>query len=300
MNYVLSLIANPVRRNINNALLNDIRNIIAPYVQRDSKPTELAAQIAYEISLMSLPPSEVAASLREAAGKKQVDINILCTENRRKKLLIADMDSTIIEQECIDELAEHAGKRAEISAITESAMRGELDFEAALKERVSMLKGLPESALINAFERRISLTPGAQTLVKTMNASGAVTALISGGFTFFTKRVAERVGFQLNQANKLIIENGVLTGTVREPILGRAAKQEALERIARENRIALTDTIAVGDGANDLSMLSRSGLGVAFRAKPAVAAAADAQINHGDLTALLYLQGVPQTEFSDA
>lgn len=207
------------------------------------------------------------------------------------------MDSTIIQQECIDELAEHAGKRAEISAITEQAMRGELDFEAALKARVGMLKDLPETVLAQTFESRIKLTPGAQTLVETMNAMGAMTALISGGFTFFTERVAKAAGFQHHQANVLLLDGGRLSGEVTEPILGREAKREALVRLAGEYGVSMSETLSVGDGANDLAMLGEAGLGVAFHAKPAVAAAADVQINHGDLTALLYLQGIPQAEF---
>ncbi len=238
--------------------------------------------------------------MKDFLGEKPIDVVAQGTDHRRKRILIADMDSTIIEQECIDELAEFAGKRAEISAITERAMRGELDFEAALKERVAMLKGLPEKVLQETFETRITLTPGARALVQTMNRAGAVTALVSGGFTFFTSRVAAACGFQIHQANELIVENGVLTGEVHEPVLGRAAKQEALTRIAAEHDIALAETLAVGDGANDLAMLEKAGLGVAFRAKPAVAKAADASILHGDLTALLFLQGYADSEFTSA
>ncbi|MEQ1931360.1 MAG: phosphoserine phosphatase SerB [Parvularculaceae bacterium] len=207
------------------------------------------------------------------------------------------MDSTIIGQECIDELADCAGKRGEISAITERAMRGDLDFEAALTGRVAMLKGLPERVLQETFERRIRLNPGAATLVQTMRKLGATTALVSGGFTFFTERVAAAAGFDMHQANRLIVESGALSGDVARPILGRAAKEEALIRIAREKGVALSETLAVGDGANDLSMLARAGLGVAFHAKPKVAASARARIDYGDLTALLYLQGFAAREF---
>ena len=203
----------------------------------------------------------------------------------------------MIEQECIDELADFAGRRAEISEITERAMRGELDFEDALRARVAMLKDLPVSVLEEAYEKQITLTPGAKTLVATMNAFGAATALVSGGFTFFTERVVAAVGFQSHQANELLIENDKLTGLVGEPILGREAKEQALIRLTENHSLTLDQTIAVGDGANDLSMLERAGLGVAFRAKPAVAEAAHARINHGDLTALLYLQGISQAEF---
>ena len=291
MTYVVSLIADPAKRTIDRPLLERLTAAV-----KGGAPVELAPGAAYDIPIAVIPEDDDA--LRLLGRHAGLDINILPAANRRKKLLIADMDSTIIQQECIDELADFAGKRAEISAITERAMRGELDFEGALKERVAMLKGLPESVLAETFATRITLTPGAETLVKTMNANGAMTALVSGGFTFFTGRVAEKTGFQYNQANTLSLNGGVLSGAVAEPILGRAAKQEALERIAKEKGISLGETIAVGDGANGLSMLSRSGLGVAFRAKPAVAEAAHARIDHGDLTALLYLQGIPQAAFA--
>jgi phosphoserine phosphatase len=290
MTYVISAIANPAKRIIDSPLLERLTAAV-----KGGEAVELAPGAAYDIPVAAIPADDDA--LRALGRHAGLDINILPAAGRRKKLLIADMDSTIIEQECIDEIAEYAGKRAEISAITERAMRGELDFEGALNARVAMLKGLPESVLAETFKKRITLTPGALTLVRTMNAMGARTALVSGGFTFFTSRVAMRTGFQYNQANSLLIENGALTGKVLEPILGRAAKQEALERIAAETGIALDETMAVGDGANDLSMLGRSGLGVAFHAKPAVAQAAHARIDHGDLTALLYLQGIPQAEF---
>lgn len=242
--------------------------------------------------------NDLHTEMKKLNGDEPVDIIVQPTEHRRKRLLIADMDSTIIEQECIDELAEFAGKRAEISAITERAMRGELDFEDALTARVAMLKGLPVSVLEETFEKRITLTPGARSLVQTMNREGAVTALISGGFTFFTDRVGAACGFQHTQANELLIENGVLTGDVAKPILGREAKRDALITLARKHAIDLADTMAVGDGANDLSMLGEAGLGVAFRAKPQVAASADARIDHSDLTALLYLQGYSNHEFA--
>ena len=240
----------------------------------------------------------LADRLRETLGPAPIDIVAQPLEGRRKRLLIADMDSTIIGQECIDELADFAGKRAEISAITERAMRGELDFEAALKERVAKLKDLPESVLEETFRKRITLTPGARTLVQTMKKFGGYAALVSGGFVFFTNRVAAAAGFDFNDANTLIVKDGALTGEVAEPIRGRAAKEAALVRLAEERSITLEETMAVGDGANDLSMLARAGLGVAYRAKPAVAAAADARIDHGDLTALLYIQGIPEAEFA--
>lgn len=293
MTYILSIIANPKSPTITPPLLERLAELV-----KGGAATPLAPGIAYDMALTVAPDSTILSEARDIASMAHADINLATTANRRKKLLIADMDSTMIEQECIDELAEFAGKRTEISDITERAMRGELDFDAALKERVAMLKGLPETVLAETFERRISLTPGARTLVQTMNANGGVTALVSGGFTFFTQAVAEATGFQTTQANELLVENGVLTGAVAMPILGRAAKEKALVRLAGKADIPLEQTIAVGDGANDLSMLGRAGIGVAFHAKPAVAEAAHARIDHGDLTALLYLQGIPQSEFS--
>ncbi len=290
MAYILSMIADPADTVIDKSFKKRLSGLFPK-----SEIRELAAGTAYDLTVASDDAVHIA---RQAFSDVPIDINILPPVNRRKKLLVADMDSTIIEQECIDELAEYAGKRAEISAITERAMRGELDFEAALKERVAMLKGVPESALAETFDRQISLTPGAITLVRTMNKLGAVTALVSGGFTFFTGRVAIATGFQTAQANELQTKDGALSGVVTEPILGRAAKREALQRNASDRGIPLDLTLAVGDGANDLSMLESAGLGVAYHAKPAVAEAAQARIDHGDLTALLYLQGVKKSEFT--
>lgn len=230
--------------------------------------------------------------LRPVLGGAPLDVIVQPAGAREKKLLIADMDSTIIGQECIDELADFAGLKAEISAITERAMRGELDFEAALTTRVAMLKGLPESVLEDCFRTRITLNPGARTLVATMNARGAATVLVSGGFTFFVERVAKLAGFHHFRANELLISGGKLTGDVRRPILGRAAKEAALRQYAKETAVSLARTLAVGDGANDLDMIAAAGLGAAWRAKPKVAAAADASIEHAGLTALLFAQGI--------
>jgi len=216
---------------------------------------------------------------------------------RRKRLLIADMDSTIINVECIDELADFAGVKDRVSEITERAMRGELDFEAALRERVAMLKGLPLADLQRAYDERVRLNPGARTLVRTMTANGAKACLVSGGFSFFTSRVAEAAGFDANRANTLVEAGDVLAGTVGEPILGKAAKLAALNEEATKLGIPLSATLAVGDGANDLAMIEASGLGVAYRAKPIVAAQAHAKVDHADLTALLYFQGYTHAEF---
>jgi len=291
MAYVLSITANPAEPVIDADLKAHVSRLFPI-----TDIVDLAPGVASDFYIDE-PDEFLLAALRHEFEDKPVDLNFITLAHRRKKLFIADMDSTIIEQECIDEIADFAGKRPEISDITERAMRGELDFEAALRERVAMLKGLAVSVLEETYAKHISLTPGARVLVQTMNKMGATTALVSGGFTFFTDRVAKAAGFQTAQANELLYEDGALAGKVREPILGRAAKQNALLRLAGENDIRLEETLAVGDGANDLSMLERAGLGVAFRAKPAVAEATEARIQHGDLTALLYLQGVPQAEF---
>jgi phosphoserine phosphatase len=215
----------------------------------------------------------------------------------RAKLLVADMDSTIINVECLDELADFAGLKAEISAITERAMRGELEFEGALRERVAKLKGLPLTALVEAYEDRVRLNPGARTLVRTMAANGARCILVSGGFSFFTQRVAEAAGFHAERANSLLEDGDCLSGHVGEPILGREAKLAALTEEAAALGVDLSETLAVGDGANDLAMIEAAGLGVAYRAKPVVAAQADARVDHADLTALLYFQGYRADEF---
>jgi len=226
-----------------------------------------------------------------------VDANIVPRANRRKRLLIADMDSTMIRQECIDELGEMAGAGARIRDITARAMRGELDFEGALKERVSLLKGLDAGIIARILAERITYMPGGHALIATMKANGAHTALVSGGFTPFTAHVAAELGFEEQQANELIISDGVITGEVGQPILGKEAKREALQRISARLGISPEDALAVGDGANDLAMLGLAGMGVALHAKPHVQEAARFRVNHGDLTALLYLQGYEKSEF---
>jgi phosphoserine phosphatase len=216
---------------------------------------------------------------------------------RRKKLFLADMDSTMIGQECIDELADFAGLKAHVAGITERAMRGEIEFEPALRERVALLKGLPVSVIDEVLKTRITPTPGGRELVMTMRAHGAYTCLVSGGFTLFTQAVAAQIGFQENRANELVIRDGKFSGEVREPILGRAAKLDTLIDLTESFDLDDIDTMVAGDGANDLGMIQNAGLGVAYHAKPAVAAAAAARIDHGDLTALLYAQGYRREEF---
>ncbi|MCW5715097.1 MAG: phosphoserine phosphatase SerB [Bauldia sp.] len=264
-------------------------------------PVWLAEDIAAEIPFPA-SPSEAAgieAAVREVIGARPVDVAVLPDEHRRKRLLVADMDSTIIGQECIDELADLVGLKAHVAAITERAMRGEIAFEPALRERVALLRGLSVDVIERLLRERIDLNPGARTLIRTMRAHGAHTALVSGGFTHFTGPVAEKVGFQEHHANELLIENGLLIGLAAEPIKGRDAKLAALQDITARLGIEAVQTLAVGDGANDLGMIEAAGLGVAFHAKPAVAAAAAARIDHGDLTSLLYLQGYRRREFVD-
>jgi phosphoserine phosphatase len=241
--------------------------------------------------------AELHAAAKVAADGLPVDFAVTSSENRRKRLLIADMDSTIINVECLDELADFAGVKAQVSEITERAMRGELAFEGALRERVGMLTGLSVDALQSCYDDRVRLNPGAKTLVQTMAAHGARCALVSGGFTFFTSRVAEAAGFHLNRANTLIEEGGQLTGHVGDPILGKEAKLAALREETSALGLTPADALAVGDGANDLAMIEVAGLGVAYRAKPIVAAQAHAKVDHADLTALLYFQGYKASEF---
>jgi phosphoserine phosphatase len=232
----------------------------------------------------------------EVAFKGDADICVSSTKDRRKKLLICDMDSTIIQQECLDELADFAGLKAEISAITERAMRGELEFEGALRERVGKLAGLDLLKLDQCYRERITLMPGAKTLVATMKADGAHAMLVSGGFTYFTSRISEAAGFDTHRGNTLLDDGNALTGQVAEPILGREAKLAALNEQAAALGLSVSDALAMGDGANDLAMIEAAGLGIAYRAKPVVAAAADCSIAVTDLTAALYFQGYTDSE----
>jgi phosphoserine phosphatase len=226
-----------------------------------------------------------------------IDLAVQPAVGRKKRMLIADMDSTMIQQECIDELADEAGAGAYVAGITARAMNGELDFEAALRERVGLLKGLEEAVIARVIRDRITLMPGGQALVATMRGNGGYAALVSGGFTVFTGAIAGVLGFDENRANTLLVEGGRLTGAVAEPILGKAAKVQALEEISARLGISPAEAVAVGDGANDLGMLGIAGMGVALHAKPSVQAECQLRVNHGDLTALLYLQGYRREEF---
>ncbi len=244
---------------------------------------------------LTLSMAEVVRALRDELERAleglAVDFAVQPSAGRRKRLFLADMDSTIIGCECLDELADFAGVKAQVAAITERAMRGEIDFEGALTERVAMLKGLSLSALQQCYDERVRLNPGARTLVRTLRAHGVQCVLVSGGFTFFTERVAAAAGFHHQRANRFVERGAVLTGAVIEPILGGEAKLQILREEAQGLGVNLAAACAIGDGANDLAMIEAAGLGVAYRAKPVVAAQADARIDHADLTALLYFQG---------
>ncbi len=251
--------------------------------------------IAAEFSLTHMPDN--LWQVWEDLQARGVDLAVQPAQGRRKRILLADMDSTMIGQECIDELADEAGVGAHVAGITARAMNGELDFEAALRERVALLEGLEDSVIGKVLAGRITFTPGGRELIATMKANGGYAALVSGGFTAFTGHVAQVLGFDEHRANTLNVTGGRLSGTVAEPILGREAKISALHDITARLGLAAQDVIAVGDGANDLGMLGLAGAGVALHAKPAVAAQCDLRINHGDLTALLYLQGYEVGDF---
>lgn len=294
MPLIATLIANPADPALDDALLGKAAGSVEPA----GPATTLAPGIAADLPLATASAGEAEAALRDAIGGKPVDVVLQDAASRRKRLLIADMDSTMIGQECIDELAAELGLKEHIAAITDRAMRGEIDFEPALRERVALLAGLNASVIENVIASRITLTPGATALVRTMKANGAYCALVSGGFTAFTSKIAATIGFDENQANELLVAGGKLTGKVAEPILGREAKRERLETLVAARGLTLAQTMAVGDGANDLAMIELAGTGVAYHAKPKVAERADARIDHGDLTALLYMQGYRQAEFA--
>ncbi|GAK69280.1 phosphoserine phosphatase [Agrobacterium rubi TR3 = NBRC 13261] len=293
MALVATLIANP-----SNPVLNSTIAESAAKALDASGLYWLADSIACDLVLRD--GTDVASAervLRMAIVDRPIDIAIQDQDKRRKKILIADMDSTMIQQECIDELAAEVGLKDEVSTITARAMNGEIAFEPALRERVALLKGLPISVVDDVIEKRVTLTPGGMELIATMKAKGHYTALVSGGFTVFTSRIAATLGFDENRANILGEKDGLLDGTVAEPILGKQAKIDALNYIATKLGLSPEDAMAVGDGANDLGMLHLAGSGVALHAKPAVAAEAKIRIDHSDLTALLYLQGYRKSDF---
>ena len=295
MDCVATFVSPSDRPVLTDAVIREITKVLKPRSAPATLCPESAIDIAFDLR------EEFGGTLRQdllaLLSDLPIDVFVQPDTNRRKKLLIADMDSTMIGQECIDELAGEIGVRDRVAAITERAMRGEIDFEPALRERVSLLAGLPCSVVDKVIERRITLTPGARTLVQTMRANGAYCSLVSGGFTAFTTIIAEKIGFHENRANILETEADHFKGTVREPILGRDAKRDRLLALSNERDINQAETLAVGDGANDLAMIETAGLGVAFHAKPAVAVRADAVVAHCDLSALLYAQGYTQADF---
>lgn len=294
MSLVATLICNPAEPELDSTAIDAARSALTSPEHGDWLFEGVAADIRFS---STEDIRTISDRLRQAMSDIRVDVVVQPQIDRRKKLLLADMDSTMIGQECIDELADFAGLKAHVAAITERAMRGEIEFEPALRERVALLKGLPVTVVDDVLKNRITLTPGAIELVRTMRAHGAYTCLVSGGFTLFTKAVAEMIGFQENRANVLLVEDGKLTGKVAEPILGREAKLAALVDLRESFDLDNLDTMVVGDGANDLAMIEQAGTGVAYHAKPTVAAAAGARIDHGDLSALLYMQGYKRSEF---
>jgi phosphoserine phosphatase len=276
-----------IERVQNELLSRQVPNWLAPGVAADVPFT------ARDSDLRALA-DRVCAALAGAP----IDVVVQRAIGRRKKLLLADMDSTMIGQECIDELAEHVGKKRQVAAITERAMRGEIEFESALRERVALLKGLPAASIDAVIDNRIRLTPGARMLVATMRRDGGYTCLVSGGFTLFTNRIAGMIGFDENRANRLLVDaNGRLTGEVAEPIFGRSAKLATLIELTQRRNLSRDETLVAGDGANDIPMIEAAGLGVAYHAKPKVVASAAARIDHADLSALLYAQGYRRDEF---
>ena len=294
MSLVATLICNPANPALDSTIVDGALAVLPSPGQAQWLFDEVAVDIPFA---GSDDIKAVEAQLRAARGDLPIDIVVQPIALRRKKLFLADMDSTMIGQECIDELADFAGLKAHVAGITERAMRGEIAFEPALRERVALLKDLPLSVVDEVLKSRITPTPGGRELVMTMRAHGAWTCLISGGFTVFTEKVAAQIGFQENRANRLLVADGKLTGEVAEPILGRAAKLATLVELRETFDLDNIDTLVTGDGANDLGMIEAAGLGVAYHAKPAVAAAAAARIDYGDLTALLYMQGYRRDEF---
>lgn len=288
---VLTLVATSPHPPLQSKQIQQVMDALSTAGARCADPVWLQDGIAADLFLTNLPPVQAADLAEASLSGAAVDCIAQPRTHRQKKLLIADMDSTIIHQECLDELADAAGLKAEISAITEAAMRGELDFAEALRARVGKLAGLPLTALATTRDR-LTLMEGARSLVQTMRAAEAACYLVSGGFRFFTRHIAEQVGFHEDRSNEFVVAEGALTGAVVEPILDKNSKLAALHEFAARHHLSLNDTLAVGDGANDLPMLLAAGLGVAYHAKPAVNAAAPARVRYSNLTALLYAQGL--------
>ena len=296
MTHVATLISDPARPALDNAALAIAVGVLATAQDARMLDPGIAADIPFTPG--GADDKAITERLRAALADRPLDVVVQATGARRKKLLVADMDSTMIGQECIDELADYVGLKTHVAAITERAMRGEIAFEPALRERVALLKGLPLSVVEEVLAHRITLTPGGRALINTMRRDGAYTCLVSGGFTVFTNRVAAMIGFDENRANTLLTEGDKLSGMVAEPILGREAKLATLLELRERLGLGADETLAIGDGANDLAMVEAAGLGVAYHAKPKVAEAAQARIDHGDLTALLYAQGYARADFA--
>lgn len=296
---VCTLLALPEKLPLNDAEVNTVVDILQANGAVVTDVVWLKKEAACDIFFAMLPEEEAQALMEQALAAVPFDAIVQRAKTRRKKLLISDMDSTIIEQECIDELADFMGIKPHVAEITERAMNGELDFKEALRERVMLLKGLSESTLQEVYEKRVTFMPGARELVATMRANGAQCILISGGFTFFTNRVRDALGFNIDESNTLLIENGKLTGGVADPIVDKNVKRDALTFYTEKFGFGRDYTIAVGDGANDLPMIEEAGLGVAFHAKPKVRAAARAKLNTCYLDALLYAQGYHEGEVVD-
>src|SRR6516225_2452967 len=299
MSLVATLICNPNNPALDSTILDGARAVLPSAGPAHWLWDEVAADIPFDHPARDKDEIRaIADRLSAARGDLPIDIVVQPIATRRKKLFLADMDSTMIGQECIDELADFVGLKDHVAKITERAMRGEIEFEPALRERVALLKGLPVSVVDEVLAERITLTPGGRELVMTMRAHGGYTCLISGGFTVFTRPIAAKIGFQESRANELIVRDGKFTGEVKEPILGRATKLATLIELTEDFDLDDIDTLVVGDGANDLGMIQNAGLGVAYHAKPTVAATAAARIDHGALTALLYAQGYRREEFA--
>ena len=301
MTFVATLISNPAAPALDTGVIDHARAAL-PSAQT---PIWLDAGVAADIPFSARQDQTQARDNRACADRVRaaltgapVDVLVQHAGARRKTLFLADMDSTMIGQECIDELADHVGVKPQVAAITERAMRGEIEFAPALRERVALLKGLPAAVVDKVIAERIRLTPGARTLVATLRANGAYTCLVTGGFTLFTARIAAMIGFDENRANRLVVDaDGRLTGEVAEPIFGREGKLATLIELRGRLGVAPEATLVAGDGANDIAMIAAAGLGVAYHAKPKVAQAAAARIDYGDLTALLYAQGYRREEF---
>jgi phosphoserine phosphatase len=298
MQNVITLITNPEKQKLDDYIINKVFIAIEKTKTQVTNIKWLAADTVCDIFFDNAALDEIALSVHSKTEELALDFVVQSNSNRKKKMLISDMDSTIIQQECIDEIADKLGLKEKVAAITERAMNGELDFKESLRERVGLLAGLDAATLDDVYANHITLMPGAIELVNTMKKNGATCILVSGGFTFFTDKIAKRVGFDENRANILDISGGKLTGKVMEPILDKDSKLEALNEISARLGITKDDIIAVGDGANDLPMLKNAGLGIAYYAKPTVQQEVQYKINHTDLTSLLYMQGYTKEEFT--